>query len=223
MKKSFFMMMLLCCGFGPAMGQQGTAGNQKQLREPYLKGMVVDFVSRSRISAAKVSIDGTNWVAYTNEQGEFEVSGWKPGTYTIRVVHPHYRPLVAKNFGISRGGVYAGFILKSGKPDDKPITWDHKPLGQFVIDEDATPIQKTQPVYPPGALQEKVEGTVMLLVQVNEEGDVLAANITEGVRDDLNRAALEAVQFFKFKPAKVKGKPVAVAVPVPIDFKLALH
>lgn len=63
----------------------------------------------------------------------------------------------------------------------------------------------------------------MLLVQVNEEGDVLAANITEGVRDDLNRAALEAVQFFKFKPAKVKGKPVAVAVPVPIDFKLALH
>lgn len=222
MKKMFVILMLLCC-FGPATAQQGTAGNQKQLREPYLKGMVVDFVSRSRISGAKVIIEGTGWEAYTNEKGEFEVSGWTPGTYTIRVTHPHYRPLVAKNFGITRGGVYAGFILKSGSPDDRPITWDHKPPGQFVIDEDAKPIQKIEPVYPAVALKEKVEGTVLLLVQVNEEGDVLAANITEGVREDLNRAALEAVQFFKFKPAKVKGKPVTVAVTVPINFNIALH
>jgi hypothetical protein len=32
---------------------------------------------------------------------------------------------------------------------------------------------------------------------------------------------MEAIQYFKFKPAKVKGKPVEVMVTVPFNFKLA--
>jgi TonB family protein len=221
MKNILFLFVLLCCYMSPWLEQSAAGTGQQQERQPYFKGVVMDFVTKARISGAKVQVEGTKLEASSDEKGEFEVEGWIPGVYAIRVTHSQYRPLLCKNFQIGKGGRHAGFLLKAGSPNDQPVIRDDRPLGQFVIDEDAEPMEKTEPAYPASALKDKIEGTVLLNVYVNEEGDVVSAFIGQGVRDDLNRAALEAVQYFKFKPARVKGKPVSVPVTIPFVFKLA--
>jgi len=221
MNNIVFILALLCCYLIPWQGQSATAIAQRQEVQPFFKGVVFDFVTKAPIRGAKVEVEGTQLRATSDEKGEFEIRGWTPGVYTIRVTHPEYKPLIRKNWEIHKGGVHAGLVLKSGTPNDKPLVVDMRPRGQFVIDEDAEPIERREPVYPESALKDKTEGTVLLWVSVNEEGEVPYAWVSEGVREDLNRAALETVQHFKFKPAKVKGKPVAVMVTIPFVFKLA--
>jgi TonB family protein len=219
MTKSLLTVILFCCCLNP-WGEQ-PANKQEKLKPPFVKGMVIDFVTRSPINGARLSIEGTKWETYTDHKGEFELEEWKPGTYSVRITHAGYKPLLCKNFQMREGGLYASFVLKVGSPNDKPLVRDDRPLGQFVIDEDAEPIERIEPVYPESALRDKVEGTVLLNVYVNEEGEVVTAWVGQGVRDDLNRAAMEVIQYFKFKPAKVRGRPVGVPVTIPFTFKLA--
>jgi TonB family protein len=219
MKKSIFTVTLLWCWLSSCGLHVATC--QESLKAPFVKGRVMDFVTRSPIGGARVLVEGGKWETYTDNKGEFELQGWKPGMYTLRITHAGYKPLLCKNFQIKEGGVYAGFVLKVGSPTDKPLIRDDRPLGQFVIDEDAEPIEKGEPVYPESAVRDKVEGTVLLNVNVNKEGDVVSAWVAQGVREDLNRAAMEAIQYFKFKPARVKGEPVGVPITIPFTFKLA--
>lgn len=196
--------------------------SQERLKTPYLKGIVGDFVTRAWIAGASVLIEETGAHAVSDDRGLFQIEGLAPGSYTIRIVHPNHRPLLYKNFQLINGGVHSFFVMKSGKAGDQPLVLDGTPRGQFVIDEDAEMIERREPVYPESALKEKAEGTVMLWVGVNEEGEVSSALPKEGSkRKDLIEACLDAVQYFKFKPAKVKGKPVEVLVTVPFNFKLA--
>jgi len=222
MKKSTVALILLCCSFNVSVGQSITGKNQNQRTSVFFEGMVIDFVTYERISGAKVVVEGTKLEAYSNGKGEFEIKGLPPGVHTLLVSHSNHKPL-RRTFELKQGGVYAGCTLKSGSPKDEPVILDDRPLGQIVIDKDAELIEKPKPVYPETARTDKVEGTVILMVSVNEQGEVTNAMVSEGVRDDLNRAARQAVQYFKFKPASVKGKPVRVQVAVPIDFKLALR
>jgi TonB family protein len=199
-----------------------TALSQQQLKMPYLKGIVDDFVTRARIAGASVVIEETGAHLVSDDNGEFQIEGLTPGSYTIRIVHPSHRPLLCKNFQMTNGGIHRAFVMKSGKGSDQPTILDGTPRGQFVIDEDAEIIERREPAYPESALREKAEGTVLLWVSVNEEGEASFANPKEGSkRKDLIEASLDAVQYFKFKPAKVKGKPVGVMVTVPFNFRLA--
>ena len=223
MKKSILALTLLCCCFCSWAGQEGVGVVQKQLKAPFLKGSVGDFAKRSPISGASVVIEETGQRATTDEKGTFQFEGLPLGSYTIRITHPQYRSLIHKNYQVSReGGAYHSFVMKSGKENDAPLVIDNKPKGQFVIDEDAEIIEQREPVYPLAARKEKVEGTVVLWVGVGENGEVTYAWFKEGLnRKDLFEASMEAIQYFKFKPAKVKGKPVEVMVTVPFNFKLA--
>ena len=196
--------------------------SQERLKTPYLKGMVGDFVTKAGITGASIVIEETGAHVVSDDNGQFQIEGLAPGSYTIRILHPGHRPLLYKNFHLSNGGMHQFFVMKSGNSSDKPLVYDGTPRGQFVIDEDAEMIERREPVYPESALKEKAEGTVMLWVGVNEEGEVSSALPKEGSkRKDLIEACLDAVQYFKFKPAKVKGKPVEVLVTVPFNFKLA--
>jgi TonB family protein len=198
------------------------ARGQERPREIYLQGRVGDFVTNSFIDGAVVVVEEIDQRQTSDAKGYFRFEGLSPGSYTIRITHPSHRPLVHRNFQFTRGGVYSFFLLRSGKGTDQPYVADGKPQGQFVIDEDAEVIQRQEPKYPESALNEKAEGTILLWVNVDAQGEVASAWFKEGSkRKDLLEASMEAIQYFKFKPAKVKGKPVGVAVTVPFNFRLA--
>jgi TonB family protein len=80
-------------------------------------------------------------------------------------------------------------------------------------------IQQIDPVYPPGAIQEKVQGPVVLDVQVSPAGDVRNVMVVSG-DPILTAAAIEAVKQWRYRPFVVNGNPVAVVGMVRLHFTL---
>lgn len=81
-------------------------------------------------------------------------------------------------------------------------------------------IEKVTPKYPEDAKKEKVTGEVVIEAYVGADGKVLEARAMKEPDPRLAKAALEAFQQWKFKPATVKGKPVKAKMTVTINFAL---
>jgi TonB family protein len=83
-------------------------------------------------------------------------------------------------------------------------------------------ITRTKPNYPPAALKQKVEGTVVLSLLVTEGGKVGDVKVLRpaGGATGLNEAAIAAVKKWTFRPALKAGKKVKIWVTYPIVFKL---
>ena len=77
------------------------------------------------------------------------------------------------------------------------------------------------PRYPTAALRSGTEGTVMLRIAVDANG--VPTDIGDAQRSgdrDLDRAALQAAQDWRFRPARRDGHAVASTVNVPVRFTL---
>ncbi len=81
------------------------------------------------------------------------------------------------------------------------------------------PGQTPPPNYPRRALRRGVEGTVMVRVDVGPDGVPTSVGISRSSRSrELDRAAIEAVERWRFRPAMADGRPTVGSVVVPIDF-----
>src|SRR5690606_41860063 len=75
------------------------------------------------------------------------------------------------------------------------------------------------PRYPPAELRRGRGGTVMLRVEVGQDGVPTAVTVAESSRSRaLDRAAIEAVRGWRFEPALLDGQPAGGTVRVPIEF-----
>lgn len=89
-------------------------------------------------------------------------------------------------------------------------------------DDDYRPAQivtSKRPQYPRKAARNRIQGTVVVRFEVDEEGKVKKARISRGI-EDLNEAALDAVRAWKFRPAIKAGRPVQVTLEAPVSFEL---
>ncbi len=75
-------------------------------------------------------------------------------------------------------------------------------------------------VYPEIAKRAGVQGRVYIKAFVNENGDVVKAEVIKGIGAGCDEAAVKAVTETKFKPGRQRGKPVKVQVSIPVVFKL---
>ncbi len=77
------------------------------------------------------------------------------------------------------------------------------------------------PRYPPAAARAQIEGTVILVIDVDANGNVTNVSVEKSSRNrDLDRAAIEAARKWSFAPAMKEGRPAAGRVRVPVDFNL---
>jgi TonB family protein len=76
------------------------------------------------------------------------------------------------------------------------------------------------PDYTDLARTAKYRGTVELSLIVTKDGVVNSVLVLKGAPFSLTQKAIDAVQKWKFKPAKFHGQSVAVRVPVDIEFQL---
>jgi TonB family protein len=76
------------------------------------------------------------------------------------------------------------------------------------------------PDYTDLARTAKYRGTVELSLIVTKDGVVNSVLVLKGAPFSLTQKAIDAVQKWKFKPAKLRGQSVAVRVPVDIEFQL---
>lgn len=79
-----------------------------------------------------------------------------------------------------------------------------------------------KPEYPPMARTLRVEGTVVVTVLVDENGQVQDVRMAEPIRQKvgLNEAAVAAARSVRYKPAKKDGVPVKMWTRLRIPFKL---
>lgn len=88
---------------------------------------------------------------------------------------------------------------------------------KFVIGSASNPF----PRYPPMARRNGIEGQVVLSVNVSQDGKPLSVDVASSSGSRLlDEAALEAVQRWRFVPARQFGLPIKAHVAVPIRFQL---
>ena len=80
-------------------------------------------------------------------------------------------------------------------------------------------INRVQPVYPPLARQTRIAGTVRLHAIISKQGTVESLEVLSG-HPLLVRAAMDAVQQWKYKPTLLNGEPVEVDTTIDVIFSL---
>lgn len=81
------------------------------------------------------------------------------------------------------------------------------------------PIKIVKAVYPPEAKVQKLEGRVIVKINVTESGDVDGTEVVSG-NPVLAAACVDAAKQWKFKPFIRDGKPKKVSASLPFDFGL---
>ena len=135
------------------------------------------------------------------------------------------------NTGINASGLSLpkdGAIAAPRPPARPPTPAPHPPTAPAPstappatapVISDAVAQSSPAPRYPQEALRRGVGGTVKVLANVAPDGSVAKVEVAEGSGNrDLDRAALDAVRRWQFKPATRNGQPVASEVRVPIVF-----
>jgi periplasmic protein TonB len=80
-------------------------------------------------------------------------------------------------------------------------------------------ITRVQPIYPQIAIQNRVQGSVHLHAIITPRGSLDELRVLSG-HPMLARAALEAVEQWKFRPYVLNGKPIEVQTEVIVNFSL---
>jgi TonB family protein len=80
-------------------------------------------------------------------------------------------------------------------------------------------IHDVAPVYPPEAVQARVEGDVVVEAIIDVRGNVQEVRILESV-PLLDQAALHAVKQWKYTPATLNAKPTPIVLTVNVSFRL---
>jgi TonB family protein len=65
-----------------------------------------------------------------------------------------------------------------------------------------------------------IKGMCVLNVMVEPDGHTSHIRVVKGIDKDLDEEAIRAVKTWKFKPAMLNGKPVAVQIAVEVAFNL---
>lgn len=89
------------------------------------------------------------------------------------------------------------------------------------VDNSLVILNRIEPVYPPTAARRGIEGWVKLRFNVDAQGRVRNAIVVNAQPQNLfDRAALQAVQQWRFKPRRIDGQSVATSVVQTLKFTL---
>ena len=78
-----------------------------------------------------------------------------------------------------------------------------------------------QPIYPESAKASGAQGSVVLHAIVSKDGRPLSVEVLNSQIDpELARAAVEAVNQWRFQPTLLNGEPVEIDTEITVNFKL---
>ncbi len=83
-----------------------------------------------------------------------------------------------------------------------------------------TPINQPKPKYTKAMKKARFQGEVTVEGVITEAGDVIDAEVIQPAEPEAAQAALKAVSQYKFKPATVDVKPVAIRLRVVVNFRI---
>jgi protein TonB len=83
-----------------------------------------------------------------------------------------------------------------------------------------TVIHEVHPSYPPDALRERIQGSVVVELVVTTDGLPAAIRVIRPLSSDLDEAAVRAVREWRFNPGRLGQTPVNVRVTIILDFTI---
>src|SRR5262249_22893436 len=101
---------------------------------------------------------------------------------------------------------------------DTPDPASNVPTSTPTVDSRPVRLSSPQPRYTEEARAKSIQGTVVLRVQVKEDGSVGAIRVVRGLPYGLSEQAIEVARNTKFKPAMKDGQPVAFWIGLEISF-----
>ncbi len=107
-----------------------------------------------------------------------------------------------------------------GIPEGPPPA---EPEGPIRVGGDVAPpvkITSPPPQYTEIARKARVQGVVIVEAIIDKQGNVTNVKILKGLPMGLDTAAADAVKKWRFEPATLNGKPVAVIYNLTVNFRL---
>lgn len=120
--------------------------------------------------------------------------------------------VLPSNFGTAVDGA-----LDAPPAPVAPVSPPPRPVGGAI--KAPVKVVNVSPIYPELAQRTRVEDVVILETVIDESGNVTSARVLRG-HPLLNQAALDAVQRWKFTPARLNDEVIPVLMTVTVQFKL---
>lgn len=79
-------------------------------------------------------------------------------------------------------------------------------------------VHRVEPVYPPEAKKERLDGVIAIDIVIGRDGSVLSMHPLNGP-DMLADAAMDALRWWRFEPYRVNGEPAIVETTLAVEFK----
>ena len=76
-------------------------------------------------------------------------------------------------------------------------------------------------VYPETARKNSIQGKVFVQAYINENGEVVFAEVLKGLGYGCDESAMNSVKSTRFKPGKQNGHAVKVQMSIPVSFKMS--
>ncbi|MBN1480765.1 TonB family protein [candidate division KSB1 bacterium] len=198
-------------------------------------GQVTHAETGDPLPGANVHVVGTTLGAATDMAGRYYIVNVPPGVYQLECSFIGFASMLIADVKVAvKASSQQDFKLKAAiihgekisvtanKPNDLKtesaiyIAYDEPPLpvGGWSA------VQKHL-VYPEIARKAGVEGVVTVSAHIDAHGNVIETKIEKSLGDNgCDEAAITAIKKAKWTPAKQRGKPVAVWVGIPVEFKL---
>ena len=124
--------------------------------------------------------------------------------------------------------------FRPAQKDGKPIAcWIKQPIvftlnettDRFMSVYEPSPVilKRVQPIYPDSLRALRIQGTVVLDVEIHDDGSIGAIEVFQSLHSGpggLDEAAIEAVRQWEYHPAQSQGKPIHTWIKQPIRFAL---
>ncbi|MFU8802358.1 MAG: TonB family protein [Bradymonadaceae bacterium] len=127
-----------------------------------------------------------------------------------------------------RPRIYFGLLLlllAASTPafaQEEPAQAEPNQRGDVRVTKAPKLISEVQAEYTDRAIESRIEGRVVLQIQIDAEGKVTRVEVLEGVGYGLDEAAADAARRFVFEPAEINGQPAAVVLSFSVNFTLPI-
>ena len=127
------------------------------------------------------------------------------------------------------GGLYGGVIggavggILGGVLEEAPLPPPDPSKGPLRVGGDVKapiPVDAPPPVYPEGALNSRLEGTVTVEAIIDKNGRVQNLRTLRSSDPVFEAAAIEAVARWKFRPGTLWGEPIDTIFKLTVNFEM---
>ncbi len=173
--------------------------------------------SKSKVFIYKTKDSCTVWLRYKIKKGKWYYSNKVKGDMYKKVGQGEHK------FTWLFGEQFKGkrINIKDVKIEAVVVEVSYVEIKFHCIYEKPPKLQNKPKIeYPEQAKKMKLEGTVFVEIDIDSTGNVCALRIVKSINKIFNQAAIDAAKNFKFKPAKIGGKPISARIVWPVKFNL---